>query len=205
MKQLYTLLFFILFSSLSLAQNESTAVITGKVTDALTDRPVDLVLIYIEGTSNAVETSTTGRYRIEIPANQKIKLIFSRIGYKESSVAIDEMPARTSKQVDVSMAGEDSDIEVIVRESKIEEAGMVKEEVTQLKLLPTTTGNFESVLPHIALGTSGGTGGELSSQYNVRGGNYDENLVYVNDFEIYRPQLITSRTTRGFDFSQTSI
>jgi hypothetical protein len=54
--------------------------------------------------------------------------------------------------------------------------------VEELKLLPSTTGNLESILPHIALGASSGTGGELTSQYNVRGGNYDENLVYVNDF-----------------------
>lgn len=55
-------------------------------------------------------------------------------------------------------------------------------------MLPSTTGNLE-VTARIALGTNAGTGGELSSQYQVRGGNYDENLVYVNDFEIYRPQL----------------
>ncbi|MEL6867990.1 MAG: TonB-dependent receptor, partial [Bacteroidota bacterium] len=55
-------------------------------------------------------------------------------------------------------------------------------------------------LPAIALGTSSGTGGELSSQYNVRGGNYDENLVYVNDFEIYRPQLIRAGQQEGLTF-----
>ena len=110
------------------------------------------------------------------------------------------MPIRSRRQVDVGLAPSDSDIEVIVRESKLEEAGMVRENVEQLKLIPTTTGNFESILPHIALGTSGGTGGELSSQYNVRGGNYDENLVYVNDFEIYRPQLIRAGQQEGLTF-----
>ena len=94
----------------------------------------------------------------------------------------------------------DSDLEVIVRKSKIEDAGLIREDVTELKLIPTTTGNLESVLPHIALGTSGGTGGELSSQYNVRGGNYDENLVYVNDFAIYRPQLIRAGQQEGLTF-----
>ncbi|MEM9990540.1 MAG: TonB-dependent receptor plug domain-containing protein, partial [Bacteroidota bacterium] len=69
-----------------------------------------------------------------------------------------------------------------------------------MQLMPTTTGNLESVLPHIALGTTSGTGGELSSQYNVRGGNYDENLVYVNDFEIYRPQLIRAGQQEGLTF-----
>src|SRR4030095_350609 len=49
----------------------------------------------------------------------------------------------------------------------------------------------------IALGISSGTGGELTCQYNVRGGNYDENLVYVNDFEIYRPLLVRSGNQEG--------
>ena len=69
-----------------------------------------------------------------------------------------------------------------------------------MKFLPSASGNIESLLPHIALGTSSGTGGELSSQYNVRGGNYDENLLYINDFEIYRPQLIRSGQQEGLSF-----
>ncbi|MBK6783416.1 MAG: TonB-dependent receptor plug domain-containing protein [Saprospiraceae bacterium] len=66
--------------------------------------------------------------------------------------------------------------------------------------MPNASGNFESVLPSIALGVSSGSGGELSSQYNVRGGNYDENLVYVNDFEIFRPQLIRGGQQEGLSF-----
>lgn len=181
------------------AQTEK-ALITGTVKDALSDQGVELVTVYIKDTNTATETARNGRYSIEVPANQAFTIVFSRIGYKEVSKDFDPMPARSSRQVDVTMAPVDSDIEVVVRESKIEDAGMVREEVTQLKLLPTTTGNFESVLPHIALGTSSGTGGELSSQYNVRGGNYDENLVYVNDFQIYRPQLIRAGQQEGLTF-----
>ena len=182
------------------AQTEGTAVITGVVTDASTEEPVDLATIYIKGTSTATESSRNGRYRIEIPANQVVTLVFTRIGYKETEVQIEALPPRAGQQIDVALPPAESDIEVIVRESKIEEAGMIKEDVSQLKLIPTTSGNFESLLPHIALGTSGGTGGELSSQYNVRGGNYDENLVYVNDFLIYRPQLIRAGQQEGLTF-----
>ncbi|MEZ4949531.1 MAG: hypothetical protein R2784_09125 [Saprospiraceae bacterium] len=60
-------------------------------------------------------------------------------------------------------------------------------------------------MPSIALGLSTGTGGELSSQYNVRGGNYDENLVYVNDFEIYRPQLIRAGQQEGLTFANMNL
>ena len=77
---------------------------------------------------------------------------------------------------------------------------MLRKNVEAIKMSPSTTGNLESALPHIALGARSGTGGELSSQYNVRGGNYDENLVYVNDFEIFRPQLIRSGQQEGLSF-----
>jgi len=182
------------------AQTSQGATITGIVTDAESKAPVELVTVYIRDTNLVTETSTNGRYSLEIPANQQMILVFSRIGYKETATTLRAMPSGSSRQIDVSLAPSDSDLEVIVRESAIQEGGMVKEEVEDLKLLPTVSGNLESVLPHIALGTSSGTGGELSSQYTVRGGNYDENLVYVNDFEIYRPQLIRTAQQEGLSF-----
>lgn len=199
MKQSYLTLLLLLLS-ISLWSQSEKAVITGIITDAVSDAPIDLALVYIEGTSIATETATNGRYRIEIPADEEITLAFSRIGYKSTTTTLSPMPARSARQIDVSLVPVNSDLEVIVRESKIEDAGLIREEVTELKLIPTTTGNLESVLPHIALGTSSGTGGELSSQYNVRGGNYDENLVYVNDFAIYRPQLIRAGQQEGLTF-----
>ncbi len=182
------------------AQTSQKATITGKVSDAQNNAPIELVTVFIRDTNLVTETSSNGRYSLDIPANQACILVFSRIGYKETQTTIRPMPSGTSRQIDVSMAPSDSDLEVIVRESAIQEGGMVKEEVENLKLLPTASGNLESILPHIALGTSSGTGGELSSQYTVRGGNYDENLVYVNDFEIYRPQLIRTAQQEGLSF-----
>ncbi len=205
MRYLYLSLAFFLASTALQAQGGALAKVTGLVTDAVSDAPVDLATVYIDGTSKAVETSITGRYSITIPVNEEVVLVFSRIGYQEVRAAISPMPSGTSRQVDVAMPPLNSDIEVIVRESKIEDAGIIREDVEQIKLLPSTTGNLESILPHIALGASSGTGGELSSQYNVRGGNYDENLVYVNDFEIYRPQLIRAGQQEGLTFANIDL
>jgi hypothetical protein len=182
------------------AQQGGKAYISGIVRDAVSEAPVDLVTIYIKGTNTATETAANGRYRLDVPVNQEAVILFSRIGYKEAEYRLSPLPANTNRQVDVSLAPVDAGVEVIVRESRIQESGMIREDVSQLKLLPSTTGNLESVLPHIALGTSSGSGGELTSQYNVRGGNYDENLVYVNDFEIYRPQLIRAGQQEGLTF-----
>ncbi len=187
------------------AQEGSKAKVTGLVLDAVSEAPIEFATVYMDGTSQAVETSASGRYSIVVPAEEPFVLVFSRIGYQEARAEVAAMPARTSRQVDVSLAPVNSELEVIVRESKIQDAGLIREDVDQLKLLPTTTGNLESILPHIALGASGGTGGELSSQYNVRGGNYDENLVYVNDFEIYRPQLIRAGQQEGLTFANLDL
>lgn len=178
----------------------SKALLNGIVKDALTDDPIDLVTVYIKGTTSATETNRKGIYLLEVPSGKDFTLVFSRVSYKEVEKVVVALPAGGRQQIDVSMPPVDSDIEVVVLESRVENTGMVREDATQLKLLPTTTGNLESALPHIALGTSSGSGGELTSQYNVRGGNYDENLVYVNDFEIYRPQLIRAGQQEGLTF-----
>ena len=191
-------LFFILIASLLIAQ-ESTDVV-GNIKDGLTDEPIDFVTVYIEGTNTAVESSINGNYRISIPADTRVTLIYSRIGYKEGKAVVTPQSAGSKKRLDVTLAPLDSEVEVVITESRLDEGGMVVQEVKELKLLPSTSGNFESILPSIALGTSSGTGGELSAQYQVRGGNYDENLVYVNDFEIYRPQLIRSGQQEGLTF-----
>jgi len=177
-----------------------TATVVGYVKDATTSEPVEVVTVYVDGTNRAVETNSEGYFQIHVPPQEKIQLVFSRIGYKQSSFEVERVAVGEAIRLDVELAPISSELEVVVRESRIDDGGMVKEDVEELKLLPSTSGNLESALPHIALGTSGGTGGELSSQYNVRGGNYDENLVYVNDFEIYRPQLIRAGQQEGLSF-----
>ncbi len=194
--------FLILLSAIQFlnAQSVEQATIFGKVTDALSGDPIEFVTVYIKNTNIATETNMKGEYVLKVPVNERLTIIFTRIGYKEGNSRINPLSNGASRKVDVILSSSESNIEVIVTESRIQEEGMIKENVIELKLLPTTTGNFESVLPHIALGTSSGTGGELSSQYNVRGGNYDENLVYVNDFEIYRPQLVRAGQQEGLTF-----
>ena len=203
MRYIFTLCCLLL--ALSIVAQDRNASIYGTIKDGETNDPVDFVTVYIKGTNYAVNSNEKGFYRLKIPANQAFTIAFSRTGYKSAEIEVGAISADKSKKLDLNLVSNTSDLEVIVTESKIEEAGIIREEVTELKLLPTTTGNLESVLPSIALGTSSGTGGELSSQYNVRGGNYDENLIYVNDFEIYRPQLIRSGQQEGLTFANIDL
>lgn len=184
---------------------QQKATIYGAVADRVTDQAVELVTVYVGETQNVAETDERGRYRILVDPEKDFVLHFTRIGYKAFAQEFSALSPGAVVQFNLALVSIDSDLEVIITERQLEEAGMVRENVENLKLLPTTTGNLESVLPHIALGTSTGTGGELSSQYNVRGGNYDENLVYVNDFEIYRPQLIRSSQQEGLSFPNADL
>lgn len=176
------------------------ALVFGNVLDAETKKVIDFANVYVEGTNNATETDLDGYFRIEIEANSNVVIICNRLGYKDAKYRINGMEADTKRNINFKLVSSDLGVDVVIKESRIEDIGMVREEVTELRKLPTASGNFESVLPHIALGASSGSGGELSSQYNVRGGNYDENLVYVNDFEVFRPQLIRSGQQEGLTF-----
>lgn len=184
---------------------QGTATVFGKVTDASTGAPLELVTVYLDEIKTVVETKRDGSYEILVPADERFTLVFSRVAYQEARTDLAPTPEGRRRKIDVALVPIDVGVEVIVRESRVEDAGMVREDIEDLRLLPTTTGNLESVLPAIALGVSSGTGGELSSQYNVRGGNYDENLVYVNDFEIYRPQLIRAGQQEGLTFANMDL
>ncbi len=179
---------------------QDTSVIFGLVNDLDTGAPVEFATVYIKGTTNSSETDSEGGFRLEVNSGEKHTIVVNRVGYHEAERSIKSMPSGGKRYIKVKLASQETDIGIVIRDSRIEDIGMVREEVTDLIKLPTASGNFESVLPNIALGTSSGTGGELSSQYNVRGGNYDENLVYVNDFEIFRPQLIRSSQQEGLTF-----
>ena len=182
-----------------------TTRVQGTVIDIDTEEVIDFVTVYEKGTSNATETNINGYYEIDIAIDGDHTLVFSRIGYTDTEVVVRNVAVGRTRIINAAIVPQTSDVEIVIRDSRIEDLGVVTETMDELKKLPTSTGNLESVLPHIALGASGGNGGELSSQYNVRGGNYDENLIYVNDFEIFRPQLIRSGQQEGLTFANIDL
>ena len=199
------LLLFLLTSFFIASLTAQEGFLGGRITDADTKDGIEFATVYLKNTSNAVETDMNGYFRIKVPTDQKYTIVVNRIGFKDFEKEMKKFRPNEKRNLDIGLAPESMDIEVIVTETRLREVESINEEVTELKKLPSTTGNLESVLPSIALGVNSGTGGELSSQYNVRGGNYDENLVYVNDFEIYRPQLIRSGQQEGLTFTNIDL
>ncbi len=193
-----------LLCNLSFSQKDGAtvqeAVLQGRVLDVNTMKGVELATVFIEETQKATETDIEGFFRIEIEANQKSTLVCRRIGYQESKRRIGSTPPGIVRKVEILLIDESLGIDIVVKDSRIKDLGMIREETSEIKLLPSVTGNLESALPSIALGANAGSGGELTSQYSVRGGNYDENLIYINDFEIFRPQLIRTGQQEGLTF-----
>jgi CarboxypepD_reg-like domain/TonB-dependent Receptor Plug Domain len=198
---LRTLLLFICILGVSvIGFSQTSATITGKIADIETLEPIEFVGILVKETGLTAETNELGEFTLVVPASKALNLRIVRVGYQEALVPIPAILPGQTYQVSLRLSPNGSLKAFEVLESRLISDGMIRQDVRAFKLLPSTTGNLESLLPSLALGTNSGSGGELTSQYQVRGGNYDENLVYVNDFEVYRPQLVRSGQQEGLTF-----
>jgi hypothetical protein len=184
----------ILIATISFAQKKS-ATISGKVIDE-NENPLSHVSVTILGQQKGITTSDSGRFEIKVPVDKAVALIFSYSGYKtvqqnfllnegeQESVTIRLEPATGVMQ------------EVIITEQRERtEVGLIKPNPKSVINLPSPIMGVEGLIKTIV-----GSNNELTSQYNVRGGSYDENLIYVNDFEIFRPYLVRSGQQEGLSF-----
>jgi hypothetical protein len=185
--------------------NGEAQVVSGTINDAASLQPLDFVTVFVRGENIASESKIDGSFSIEVSAGQSFELVFRRVGYEEKGIDLGPLLAGDSIYRAVTLNPSDRGLEFELKADAIDEDGLIREDSEAFKRLPTASGNLESVLPHIALGANSGSGGELSSQYQVRGGNYDENLVYINDFEIYRPQLIRAGQQEGLTFPNADL
>lgn len=196
-------LFYIVFSVLviSVAAQEKASIF-GKVTN---DKyaPIELVNVAVLGTTNGTTTDNNGYFRLNVPANQEITIVFSFIGYQKVTHKITLSPneSRQMNQIIVSTSTEIPTFEFIAKD---ERAVITRIDHKQAEFIPSTSGNaIEELIKKTSLGVY--SSNELSSAYSVRGGNYDENLVYVNDVEVYRPLLLRSGQQEGLSFVNSDL
>lgn len=167
--------------------------IHGKITDA-DNQPVEFVTVRIGGTAIGTTSGIDGDYSLSCPAADTITVHFSCIGFRDAkSTLIDasgDVTLNMRLQLNTEMLNE-----VEITELKKQTGSIALIDKEQLKLSPDVSGgSVESLLTTMAGVTSGN---EMSSQYSVRGGSYDENSVYINGIEVYRPQLISSGQQEG--------
>lgn len=143
-------------------------------------------------------TDTDGAYQIEIPSNKEIILSFKHIGYTpvKRKVRLAKGNSRVLNMLLIESVEGLKEVNIISHRKEAE--GITTVKIETAKNLPSVNASIESTIKVIGLGAS--SDNEQSTQYKVRGGNYDENLVYVNGIEIYRPFLVRSGQQEGLSF-----
>ena len=199
MKTKHILLFLFICSSFANVFGQ-TARIKGVILDE-NNQPVRDVTISVSS-KNAI-SDATGFYALEVPADKRVTIIFSHISFKNVNL-IRTFSMNEDFEFNPilnNMAEQMAEVTIVKnRRDRIE--GIANIDPATIRKIPGANAGVENVLKTFA-GVNGNN--ELSTQYSVRGGNYDENLVYVNEIEVYRPFLIRSGQQEGLSFTNTDL
>ncbi len=176
------------------AQKKS-AIVSGNVLDE-NENPLAKVSVVILGKTTGIVTNDSGYFRLKVPADKSFALIFSYTGYAETQKNF-YLSENEEEKISIRMehVGKVLETVVVSDERERKETGITKINPKNALVLPSTTGGIEGLIKILV-----GSNNELTSQYSVRGGNYDENLIYINDFEIFRPYLVRSGQQEGLSF-----
>ena len=193
-RQITFTVLFLLSALLSFSQKKP-ATVSGHVVDE-NEAPLSKVTVMILGQTKGITTNDSGYFKISIPADKAFALIFTYAGRNpvQRNFLLNEGEEET---VTIKMEkGEKTLPEVVVTDQRDRrEAGLLRPNPKTILNLPSAVTGVESLIKIIV-----GSNNELTSQYSVRGGSYDENLIYVNDFEIFRPYLVRSGQQEGLSF-----
>ena len=167
--------------------------LTGKVIDENND-PVEFASVSCAKQGKMTMTALNGTYNLQLQSADSVEIRFSMIGYK-TKVRVLRRP-RGKQTMQVVLHSSDNALSEVTITGKRIETGQTQElSKEHIKNMPSTTGNAVEEMIQSQAGVS--THSELSSQYNVRGGSFDENSVYINNVEIFRPFLVRSAQQEG--------
>ncbi len=185
-------LFLLLPTSLQiLAQNRVK--LSGRVIDD-EQNPVIFAIIKVEDQASGTTTDLQGRYQLDFSSADTVTVTFSMMGYVTKKKKL--IRPQGNMRLNITLQTQSINIgEITVKDIRRQMNTTQQLNTENLKRLPSTTGNAVEELVSAQAGVS--THNELSSQYNVRGGSFDENSVYINGVEIYRPMLISSGQQEG--------
>ena len=154
--------------------------------------------IIIKGENTGVSSDKDGEYSVKLRPNRSVVIEVSFIGFGIKNIRIPMLKNGQVYTLDIQMNPEGEIIEqVIVKDKTTRKQALSQIKTQHVSLIPNSGGGVESVLKTLP-GVS--SANELSSQYSVRGGNFDENMVYVNGIEVYRPFLVHSGQQEGLSF-----
>lgn len=170
-----------------------TFTLSGRVIDENND-PVEFASVSCPKQGKMTMTSLKGDYSLQLQSADSVEIRFSMVGYKTKIRTLRRPRGKQTMQV-VLHSSDNALSEVTITGKRIETGQTQELSKEHLKSMPSTTGNAVEEMIQSQAGVS--THSELSSQYNVRGGSFDENSVYINNVEIFRPFLVRSGQQEG--------
>ena len=194
MKLRYTLLLLLMIPVLLFGQNKSDAMIYGKIIDN-NGNVIELVNIAVMGTAYGTSSNNRGQYVLALPSETELEVVFSFIGYEQVKKNV-KLKKGEERKLDIVMKSMSMTLpEAVISDRQINSATITRLDAREISFVPGSgAGGVEDLVKTLP-GVS--STNELSSQYNVRGGNFDENLIYINGIEIYKPFLVGSGEQEG--------
>ena len=199
-RSIYVLVILSIFL-LPLTINAQKAIIKGKVI-TVKNEPVQLANVAIMGESGGAVTDSKGRFEITVPADKEIIIAVTFVGFADKREKVKLKPGEnrnmkfTLESISTNLPGFE------VKDEQLRTQSMVRLDPKNALVSPSLTEGVSDIIKTLP-GVS--SNNEMSSQYSVRGGNFDENLVYVNDIEIYRPFLVNSGQQEGLSFVNSNL
>jgi hypothetical protein len=187
--------FFLALFTITLYAQKKSATVSGKVVNENED-PIAGVSVIILGQQNGIATNDSGLFRLKVPADKAFALVFSYSGYQpfQQNFILNE-GEEEYVTIHLQLSSQTLQEVVVTDQRDRTEVGLIRPNPKSVIQLPSAITGVESLIKVFV-----GSNNELTSQYNVRGGSYDENLIYVNDFEIFRPYLVRSGQQEGLSF-----
>ena len=192
-------LLLLLFILPTVLVSQNTTIIKGYITNKQKS-PIKNVSVSFN--SKGTVSNSEGYYELSIPIRKTIRITFSHVSYKNQVKKITLRSKRIVTYSPVLISLDNKLNEVVVNNRTNDAKGIKSIDVAKVKRLPGVNAGVENLLMTFA-GVNNNN--ELSTQYNVRGGNFDENLVYVNGIEVYRPFLVRSGQQEGLSFINSNM
>lgn len=189
-----------LFTCFLYQVSAQTATVQGIILD---DAKTPILGVNISTSNNGTETDINGTYSLKIPSNQDVEITYSHVGFKNIKITVNLTSGDIYEFNPLFKTDIEQISEVIIKTGQRQRVeGIVTLAPETIRKIPGANAGVETLLKLLP-GVSNNN--ELSTQYAVRGGNYDENLVYVNEIEVYRPFLIRSGQQEGLSFVNTDL
>ena len=176
----------------ALQAGAQTFTLQGKVTDDQMN-PVELATVSVLSQGRVAMTNLKGEFEMTLRSEDSVVVKFSMVGYKTKTRVLRR--PRGKQTLQIQLYDDNQLAEVTVTEKQRQHTGTEQLDIKDVKQTPSVTGNAVEEMIQSQAGVSSHS--ELSSQYNVRGGSFDENSVYINNVEVYRPFLVRSGQQEG--------